>query len=161
MFCKPFAGHLAVLFFSLCIISAHAQTSGQNTLLDTALVRQLGADEYGMQVYTLVFLKAGPNRDQDEKTVAALQSAHLGYLRSLFEMKKLVTLGPLLDESEIKGICIFAAGLDEAKQLAENDPMVISGRLLAEVHPWYGSATLQLVPALHQTVEGKSFGEIK
>ena len=35
----------------------------EETVFDEALAERLGADEYGMRMYVMAFLKEGPNRD--------------------------------------------------------------------------------------------------
>jgi uncharacterized protein len=96
--------------------------------------------EFEMKTYYLVFLKRGLNRSQDSATAAGLQEQHLKHLGKMFEDKKMCIAGPLLDNSEIRGICVYyTETLEEAKKLAEDDPAVKAGRLQVEVHPWYSA----------------------
>lgn len=126
--------------------------------LDTALIRALNADELGMKKYVMAFLKAGPNRNQDSVTVARLQAAHLAHIRRMAEAGKLVMAGPFLDENDIRGIYIFnVESIEEAKALTSDDPAVKAGRLVMELHPWYGSAALQKVTEIHARIQSKSF----
>ncbi|MFQ5575174.1 MAG: YciI family protein [Terriglobia bacterium] len=120
------------------------------------LATKLGADEYGMKKYVFAFLKAGPNRNQDSLTAANLQRAHLENIRKLADMGKLSLAGPFLDGGEIIGVYIFSVdSLEEAKQLTETDPAIQAGRLVMELHPWYGSAALQQVNDLHKVLRKK------
>lgn len=128
------------------------QTSNQpeETFFDEALATELGADEYGMKRYVMAFLKAGPNRDQDEETAAELQQAHMENIQRMAESGVLVLAGPFLDEGEIRGIYVFdVVSLDEARELTATDPAVQAGRLEMELHPWYGSAALMNVNEIH------------
>jgi uncharacterized protein YciI len=126
--------------------------------LDTALIRTLKADELGMKKYVMAFLKAGPNRNQDSATAARLQAAHLTNIRRMAEAGKLVIAGPFLDENDIRGIYIFnVESIEEARALTSTDPAVKAGRLVMELHPWYGSAALQKVTEIHARIQSKSF----
>jgi uncharacterized protein YciI len=90
-----------------------------------------------MKTYYLVLLLKGPNREQDSTQAARIQEAHLAHLNRLAEQGKLAIAGPVLDEQELRGICIYNVGsAEEARILAESDPAVKAGRLKAEVHPW-------------------------
>ena len=121
---------------------------------DSVLAEKLGADEYGMKSYVMAFLKAGPNRDQDSATAVELQKAHRANISRLADEGKLVLAGPFLDDGEIAGIFIFnVATVEEAKQLTESDPAIKAGRLVMELHPWYGSAALVQVNDLHKVLK--------
>ena len=117
---------------------------------DSVLARQVEADDYGMSPYVMAFLKAGPNRSQNEEEAAELQRAHLDNINRLAETGKLVLAGPFLDDGEIRGIYIFnVATLEEAEALTATDPAVKAGRLIMELHPWYGSAAVKLISDWH------------
>ena len=125
---------------------------------DSTLAKKLGADEYGMKHYVMAFLKRGPQRDQDSITAAEIQKGHMANINSLAEEGKLVVAGPFEDDGEIRGIFIFnVATLEEAQALTSTDPAVQSGRLIMELHPWYGSAALMEVNSLHGKLSKKSF----
>lgn len=123
---------------------------------DAARAERLGADAYGMSRYVVAFLKAGPSRDQDEAEAARLQQAHLANIGRLAEEGKLVLAGPFLDDGELRGLYVFdVASIEEARALTETDPAVQAGRLVMELHPWYGSAALKEVQAIHETLSSK------
>lgn len=126
-------------------------------VFDSTLWKETGADEYGMKQYVLVFLKNGPKRNQDSAEVSRIQKAHLDNILKLADEGKLVVAGPFMDDQEVKGIFILnTANLEEAKKIAVTDPAVKAGRLIMELHPWYGSAALMKVNSLHKTLEKKS-----
>jgi uncharacterized protein YciI len=127
---------------------------------DADLATSLGADEYGMKQYVLAFLKRGPNRNQDSVTAENLQKAHLQNITRLANEGKLVLAGPFLDDTDIRGIYIFnVTSLEEARKLTESDPAIKAGRLVMELHPWYGSAALMQVNKIHGMLEKKSVAE--
>ncbi|MFQ6605784.1 MAG: YciI family protein [Fidelibacterota bacterium] len=121
-----------------------------NTGYDADLARDLGADTNGMKRYIIAFLKEGPHRDQSPPEMARIQEGHYAAIRRWSEAGKLVLAGPFLDDSDLKGIFIFnLSSLSATKALAEEDPAITSGRLTLDLHPWFGSAGLMELPALH------------
>ena len=130
----------------------------EETAYNPQLAEELGADAYGMRQYVLAFLKSGPNRSQDSLKAAQLQKAHLDNISRLAEEGKLVLAGPFMDRGEVRGIYIFnVTSLEEAKALTESDPAVQAGRLVMELHPWYGSAALVMLNQMHRQLAKKSF----
>lgn len=129
------------------------EPESMNEKFDPELAKKLGADDYGMKNYVMAFLKVGPNRDQDSLEAAKIQRAHLDNINRLVAEKKMIVAGPFLDDTDIRGIFIFnVATLEEAEALTLTDPAVKSGRLIMELHPWYGSAALIEIPAMHKKV---------
>ena len=125
---------------------------------DSTLAAKLGADDYGMRKYVMAFLKAGPNRDQDSITAVELQRAHMANINRMADEGKLAVAGPFLDGGELKGIYIFnVSTIEEAKALTETDPAIKAGRLVMELHPWYGSAATMMVNDWHKKVQKKEF----
>ncbi len=117
------------------------------------LAAKLGADKYGMRQYVMAFLKAGPNRSQDSLEAAQLQKAHLENIGRMAEAGQLVLAGPFMDNGDIRGIYIFdVRTIEEAQALTETDPAIKAGRLVMELHPWYGSAALMQVNEVHNTL---------
>lgn len=120
--------------------------------------RRLSADAHGMRRYVLALLLAGPNRDQSEEEAARLQKAHLANIARLGEEGKLVLAGPFLADGQLRGIYVFAVeSVEEAQKLTETDPAIQAGRLKMELHPWYGSAALGLLNALHKRITPSRF----
>jgi uncharacterized protein YciI len=161
-----FGFFILVSGFSLLIFSCTGssapepdqQDSDSISLYDSVLAKQLGADEYGMKPYVMVYLKRGPNRSQDSATAAELQKAHMANINRLAKEGKLIMAGPFMDDGEVRGIFIFdVPTVEEAKKLTESDPAVQAGRLVMELHPWYGSAALVMLDSLHKKVQKKKF----
>ena len=91
-----------------------------------------------LKAYYLTFLRRGP-KWTPEKTPEAekLQAEHMANINAMAKTGKLVIAGPFENAGEYAGIFVFKVGtLDEAKQLAQSDPAVKAGRLVADVHPW-------------------------
>jgi len=123
---------------------------------DQSLATELGADDYGMRQYVIAFLKKGPNQDQSEEEVKRLQRAHMDNIGKLAEQRKLVVAGPFMDDTDLRGIYIFdVKTVEEAEALTKTDPAIKAGRLVMELHPWYGSAALIKTAEIHKTVSKK------
>jgi len=120
------------------------------------LATELGADDYGMKHYVMALLKKGPNQNQSEEEVKRLQRAHMDNIGKLAEQRKLVVAGPFMDDTELRGIYIFdVETVAEAEELTKTDPAIKAGRLVMELHPWYGSAALIKSAEIHKTVSRK------
>jgi uncharacterized protein YciI len=91
-----------------------------------------------MSTYYLAFLKRGPKwTGESTPETNALQEAHMANIRSMAAAGKLVIAGPFTKAPPYAGVFVFKVGsLEEAKSLAEADPTVKAGRLVAEVHSW-------------------------
>ncbi len=144
---------ITLLFIWSCTVSVKKDSeeiSNESSAYDSLLAAETGADPYGMRQYVMAYLKAGPNRDQDSTEAAQLQRAHLDNIGRMAEMGKLILAGPFMDDHEVKGIYIFAVEtVEEAEELTASDPAIQAGRLVMELHPWYGSAALMKVNELH------------
>lgn len=149
------------ILLSLAILFAAAQNKNSDTkksTYDSTLAKKLGADDYGMKKYVMAFLKAGPNRSQDSATAAKLQAAHMANIVRMAESGELVVAGPFLDKGDIKGIYIFnVETIEQAKTLTETDPAIKAGRLIMELHPWFGSAAMMQINETHNKIQKKSF----
>jgi uncharacterized protein len=147
---------LPVFVATVICFSARAQETKTNLSYDSTLAKSLGADDRGMKRYVMAFLKKGPNRSQDSTTAAKLQAAHMANIHRLAEEGTLVVAGPFLDDGEVRGIYIFnVESVEEAKKLTETDPAIKAGRLVMELHPWYGSAALMQVNEIHNRINKK------
>jgi uncharacterized protein YciI len=123
---------------------------------DSTLAAKLGADDYGMKKYVMAFLKAGPNQYQESAAAAQLQRAHLDNIFRLADEGKLSLAEPFLDGGELRGVYVFnVSTIEEAKALTETDPAIKAGRLVMELHPWYGSAATMMVNDWHKKVQKK------
>jgi uncharacterized protein YciI len=90
--------------------------------------------------YSLVLLYRGTNPpDLNEEDSARLQRQHLGHLEAMRRRGALLLFGPFSDQPDdsFRGLCVYRAGLDEARRLAESDPAVQRGRLRIVAFTWY------------------------
>jgi uncharacterized protein len=95
-------------------------------------------DEF--DAYTLVLLYRGVTPpDLDDAASERLQRQHLGHLEAMKRRGALLVSGPFSNQPDdtLRGLCIYRAGLDEAKAMAENDPAVRRGRLRIVAFSWY------------------------
>ena len=154
--------NLLTVFFCCLVFMAKAQSkmNNQAVVYDSILAKKLGADQYGMKHYVMAFLKTGPNQITDSIKRIEMQKAHLKNIIRLANEGKLIVAGPFLDDQPIEGIFIFnIESIEEAKALTNTDPAIQSGELVMELRPWYGSAALVEVAALHQKIQKKSVAD--
>ncbi len=159
---------IATLVFLSCATPAKKNTAPDLYQLimqpgasyDSTMAARLGGNDNGMKAYVMAFLKKGPNRSQDSLTAVQLQKAHLENINRMAEAGKLVIAGPFIDNWEVRGIYIFdVPTVEEARELTETDPAIQAGRLVMELHPWYGPAALPLLLPLHKRLEKKNVAD--
>lgn len=98
-----------------------------------------------MQQYFLAFLKRGANRTQNKAEADSLQTLHMAHLGRMYEEGYADISGPFGDDGEIRGITIYNVPTQKiADSLANLDPMVKSGRLKIEIHPWWAAKGFNL-----------------
>ncbi len=103
-------------------------------------VDEASKDTILMQQYFIVFLKRGPIRSISKAETDSLQQLHLAHLGRMYNEGFADISGPFGDDGEIRGITIYNTPTQEmADSLAHIDPMVQSGRLVIEVHPWWAA----------------------
>lgn len=119
---------------------------------DADLAKRLGADERGMRPYVLVILKTGPTRVPDGDKRKAMFAGHFANMDRLAKAGKLVQAGPFSkDPAGWRGLFLFAVtDIEEARQLTSTDPVIVNGEMVAEFHPWYGSAAAMMLPEIHE-----------
>lgn len=82
--------------------------------------------------YCVVILKAGPNRNK-----AGVEKIIWEHGRRNFALRadgRLSIVCPVSDESDVSGIGIFDAGIDEVKRMMDDDPGVKEGVFVYEIH---------------------------
>lgn len=138
-----------LLLFFLLMMGGSSVLSAQTMPIDTAgfqtFTHQSGDTTYLMKQYFMCFLKVGPRRNQDEASAAAIQEAHLAHLAELGRQRKICLAGPFGDDSGIQGVVIYSTPTyEEAVSLANQDPAVLAGRLVVEIHPFWAAVGAQL-----------------
>jgi uncharacterized protein YciI len=106
-------------------------------------------------VFTLVLLRRPPDApEMSEAELDALQARHLAYRAELRRQGVLVVNGPLAEQSDttLRGVSIFACGLDEAARLSDADPSVQAGRLAYDLMEWWVAANTLAFPQAEQPV---------
>lgn len=128
-----------ISLFLLCSVFANAQMEVDAEGFNSFTYTQ-GEESYSMRQYVFVLLKAGPNRGQPEDEMQTIQDGHLAHLAKMQELGFLVMAGPMGDDSELRGICVYNVNnLEEVEKLVNEDPAIKSGRLIAEIHPWWAA----------------------
>ena len=103
-------------------------------------VDESSGDTIIMQQYFMAFLKSGPVKSANKKQLDSLQALHLAHLGRMYKEGYADISGPFGDDGEIRGITIYnTPSLKMADSLANLDPMVKSGRLVIEIHPWWAA----------------------
>lgn len=156
---------LAVLMQPMAAPLAWAQTappaeaqSAPPPGYDAALAQRLGADDHGMRHYVLVVLRTGPKPMPAGPARDEMFKGHFANMKRLSEQGQLVLAGPFDGVDGWRGLFVFAVrSIDEARKLAETDPVLVSGEMVAEYHRYYGSAALMLVRETHDAVARKRF----
>lgn len=140
-----------VLVGALTLISLSDTTAQDiNPKYDEALAKKLGADDYGMKMYTLVILKTGANTSTDSIARSEAFEGHMSNMNVMVAEGQLIVAGPLgQNDHQYRGI--FVLDLDDieiAEELLQTDPAIKAGFLAYDVFPWYGSAALpEYLPA--------------
>lgn len=145
-------------------LSTHGNSAGNvaaaKLSYDAQLAAKLGGDENGMRNYVFVILKTGPN-DANFKDQARtdLFAGHMANIGRLADLGKLAVAGPFgKNDNNYRGIFILAVStVSEAQKLVQTDPAVKAGVLVAELTPWYGSASLMATPEIHKQITKAKF----
>ena len=134
--------------------SIRAEAPAPAPVFDAALAQKVGADERGMRQYVLVVLKTGPTPVADPDKRKAMFAGHFANIERLADAGKLVLAGPFAnDPAGWRGLYVFAVDdVDEARRLTETDPVIVHGEMVAEYHPWYGTAATMIIPEIHAKI---------
>lgn len=84
------------------------------------------------KLYSVVILKSGPNYGKPENQPIIWEHARRNF--ALREEGLLSIVCPVSDESELKGLGIFNADLEQTKEIMDGDPGVMAGVFIYEVH---------------------------
>ena len=99
----------------------------------------------------------GPTPVPEGEKRTEMFRGHFANMERLAAEGKLAYAGPLDGVDGWRGLFIFAVSdIEEARQLAETDPVLVNGEMVAEYHRHYGSAALMLVQATHGKLAKKA-----
>lgn len=130
-----------------------------NPNYDEKLAKSLNADERGMKQYVFCILKTGSNTTATAEEKSNLFKGHMANITKLAQEGKLVLAGPFMkNERNYRGLYIFnVSTIEDAKALVDTDPAVKANLLDAELTLWYGSASLQETPKIHEKITKNKF----
>lgn len=151
------AGLLTLLFVFTLTISSAAQSdkTAAGPKYDAELAKRVGGDERGLKQYIFVLLKAGPNDAKYQgKERDDLFAGHFKHMGKMAAENKLAVAGPFgKNDRSYSGIFVLnVTAMEEAQTLVNADPTVKSGLLVAELTPWFGSASLMMTSEIHRTI---------
>jgi len=96
--------------------------------------------KFEFETFQLVLLMRAPTwKKLPDEEAQALQAKHIGHLTKMGEAGKAVVCGPFGNQVDpaYRGACIYrVATPEEARALAEQDPIIQAGQLRAEVITW-------------------------
>jgi uncharacterized protein YciI len=120
---------LALLVFALPVAKAQDKKEPQFKLVQ----------------FEMALLKRGPKWTGDSNAqTKELETEQHAYANSLIESGKAVIAGRFEDDGEIRGVYILrTTSADEAKAWAEDSPVVKSGHIIAELHPWWAEDVMK------------------
>lgn len=141
-----------LLLAALCIAASTLALA--QSPRDPELARALGADERGMRHYMLVVLRTGPTRVPRGPERDAMFEGHFANIARLSDEGKLAFAGPFESANDgWRGLFVLAtADVDEAKRWVATDPVITNGEMVADIHPFYGSAALMAVAKTHALI---------
>jgi len=104
--------------------------------------------EYEMTTYQFALLvRVADQRPMGEREIVAKQEAHVAYLSKLTGEGKVLLAGPLAGGGEIDSVVVLNVGsVEAAETILSEDPWVSSGRLAAQVHPWWAAKDILRKP---------------
>lgn len=105
--------------------------------------------EVKMTAYVVGIIRKGPNSGTGtEAERQRIQEGHMANIRKMAGAGKLIVAGPVQD-SDLRGLFIFCiSSTEEARALVNEDPAVVSGRLVVDYYQWYAPVGLRVdIPA--------------
>lgn len=149
--------YATLLLACLLVVPNDGNAQSSRTAYDSTLAKKLGADEYGMKKYVMVFLKTGSATNVPKAKSDSAFAGHMQNINRLAESGKLVVAGPFFKNDKYRGIFILNAdSIEEGKKLVETDPAVQAKLLDMDLLMWYGSAALSETLEIHKKIEKKS-----
>lgn len=90
-----------------------------------------------MVVLQFALLKKGPKHGEEATPeLAGLQGRHVANVLGMIATGQAASAGPFWTSGDVAGVFILKGDSATCHRLALDDPMVASGRLAVEMHPW-------------------------
>jgi uncharacterized protein YciI len=133
---KVFPALLLVGFLVILIVSFKPTIT--SVTHSTSLKAAADTPKVEMKKYWMVFLRKGPQRNQNPADAARIQEKHLANISRLAASGKLLVAGPFGEDGDLRGIFILdCADSLEAVSLVKTDTAIITGRLSFELKSWW------------------------
>jgi len=132
----------------------------EKPVFDSTYAAKLGADAYGNCTYTFVMLSSGDSIVSNKAIRDSLFHGHMKNMAAMATAKKLLMAGPFYTKNteDLRGLFIFdVTDTLEIKALLSHDPAISHGLLKARLYPWYGSAALKELNAIHEKIQKTNF----
>jgi hypothetical protein len=84
-------------------------------------------------IYTVIILKSGPNKNQSGVEKIVWEHGRRNFALRADGLLSIVC--PINDGSDVSGVGIFNASVDEVKKIMDEDPGVKAGVFVYEIHP--------------------------
>ena len=93
--------------------------------------------------YFVVIYRPGPGWHEGKTIRQQPTAEHVGYMKELTQLQRLVLGGPFKDDAGAMTI-LECESLEAATQLVADDPAIQTQLFTAEIHPWDPAATGQV-----------------
>jgi uncharacterized protein YciI len=101
--------------------------------------------ESKLMQFQMALLKRGPRWSPDPgRERAEMRQRHVAHIRSMLEANKLMIAGAIRDDNELLEVHIFRTkSAEEATGWLNQDPAVVAGYLVPELHPWWSEDVMK------------------
>lgn len=108
-------------------------------LVSTTYAGTIDKPESAPPSYVVGIRRKGPAWKADMNTPEGRRmiQGHIEVLRKMVATRKLIAAGPFGDPTDLRGLLLFRnCTVEEARRMASEDPVVKSGQITMEYHPW-------------------------
>lgn len=112
---------------------------------DKSAQKKQAEPAHKMLEFQMALMKRGPKwTPTPAKDAPEIQTKHVGYVQSLFESGKMMIAGRIRGDEELIAVYIFRTkSADEARAWLAEDPAVVAGHLVPELHPWWSEDVMK------------------